>query len=303
MPDSKEELLRTHNEQRRQLVATITGLKKQATKKTRRNVLARCAELQAELDKRQEQEIDEFEKSSKTFDGEITRGEEEGEEIDPADLLAQIEATKLEDNFRTVASQNVETKNETKSRKNRQKERLARRKAKEEQIRSEAMKEAANQVDYRQIELDTIEKILSQHGLEMFEIKPDGHCLFASVQDQLKCRHNKDTTVQDLRDQAAAYMKENADTFVPFLFDEETNSLRDLDAYTAELTSTAMWGSDMEILALAKFYDCPISVYIAGSSTLNINEEGLNPELKLAYLKHSYGLGEHYNSLRNSLIS
>jgi OTU domain-containing protein 6 len=77
-------------------------------------------------------------------------------------------------------------------------------------------------------------------------------------------------------------------------------SLKNIDEYTKEIETTAAWGSDLEILALSKEFNCPISVMMSGRATLKINEEGANPELKLIYYKHSYALGEHYNSLHDA---
>lgn len=75
-------------------------------------------------------------------------------------------------------------------------------------------------------------------------------------------------------------------------------TIRDIDEYTNELENTPLWGGDLEITAFAQIYDCPVSVLISGQSPLLINENGTHSELKLAYYKHSFGLGEHYNSVR-----
>ena len=39
---------------------------------------------------------------------------------------------------------------------------------------------------------------------------------------------------------------------------------------------------------------------LMANATFAANPEGKNPELKLAYYKHSFSLGEHYNSLRDA---
>ena len=66
---------------------------------------------------------------------------------------------------------------------------MNRRQAEIDKIKQEAAIEASNTVDYRQIEIESMDKLLSLNNLQSFEIKPDGHCLFASIQDQLKVRH------------------------------------------------------------------------------------------------------------------
>ncbi|EMG46381.1 OTU2 OTU domain-containing protein 2 [Candida maltosa Xu316] len=287
MDESRDEIIQRHKKESKDLIATITGLKKQATKKTRKNVLAKCQELQDNLDRKHKEELAQL-------DGDNLP--EENDEVTPEQLLAQLSLEKQEDDDKPeVAEQSIEPK----KKRNRQKERLNKRKEEIERIKQEAAKEAENTVDYRKIEIDSMNQLLSLNDLKLHEIKPDGHCLFASIQDQLETRHGKQVEIQELRDLAGEYINNNKDDFVPFLFDEQTGEIKDIDEYIKELTTTAMWGSDMEILALGKVFDCPISVFIAGASTLKINEDGQNRELKLGYYKHSYGLGEHYNSLRD----
>ena len=181
---------------------------------------------------------------------------------------------------------------------NRAKERLAKRQEKLDAIRAEALSEAAVTPDYRAMEEETIGKLLENRGLKVHEVQPDGHCLFRSLSDQLALRHNIQVTIEELRRTAAQYIRGHRDDFIPYLFDEETMAVKEVDNYTLELESTAMWGSDMEILALAKSYDCSVEVLTAGSAPITFNVEGSGPKLIVGFYKHSYGLGEHYNSCR-----
>lgn len=291
--ETKEELLQRHKKEQKDLIATITGLKKQATKKTRKSVLQKCQELEDNLKRKHHDELHEL-------NGDATEQreeEEEEQEFTPEKLLEQMSLENIEETHDSSSTNN--NNHEPKKKRNRQKERLERRRQEVEKMKFEAAKEAENTIDYRKLEHESMSKILAMNELELYEIKPDGHCLFASIKDQLSIRHDKTIDVEELRRLAGDYMLANKDDFIPFLFDEETCSLRDINDYVNELTSTAMWGSDMEILALAKTFNCPISVYMAGSSELKINPEGQEKELKLGYFKHSYGLGEHYNSLRD----
>lgn len=300
---SREEIITRHKKESKDLIATITGLKKQATKKTRRNVVIKCTDMQADLDRKQKSELQEFDFGI------------EGDEVTPEELIKQLEienVTATTDNYDNVSRKDdnvtvkdpseTSTASSSKPKRNRQKERLLKRQAEIDKIKYEASIEASNTIYYRQIEIDSMNQILSLNSLKVQEIKPDGHCLFASIQDQLLLRHEVSKDIETLRNLAGEYISKHRDDFIPFLFDEVTCEVKDIDAYIAELTSTAMWGSDMEILALAKYFDCPISIYIAGSSTIVINEEGDEPKLMLGYYKHSYGLGEHYNSLRDMEI-
>lgn len=312
-----------HSKEQRDLQATVTSLKKQALKKTRKAVLAKCSQMQEDLDERQRLEV-------RRLNGD----DDEPEELTPEALLASIAADQeekpgattmpsaasgvspesnhpLETEFQqlhmqekqlpstdTTGSSTQTPSNSIPKKRNRAKERLAKRQAQIDAVKAEAAAEAENAVDYRKIEQESMENLLRSQSLLLHEIKPDGHCLFASVQDQLRQRHEVEASVAELRTQAAEYIRSHADDFVPFLFDESTLSLRDVSDYTSELESTAMWGLDMELLALANVYNCPIKVLTAGSAPIVFHEDGDEPLLVVAFYKHSYGLGEHYNSCR-----
>ena len=344
----REELLQQHKKENKDLIATITGLKKQATKKTRKNVLSKCQELEDNLKRKHAEELAALdnggEGNNKQVEQEITPEqlleqltlEKETSQLSLSQLQSQLpsqlqsQPQSLLSLILSVSSNDQQDSNKQSQltgqqnssatpsgsqprRRNRQKERLEKRKAEIERMKTEAQQEASNMTDYRQIEIDSMNQLLDLHGLELYEIKPDGHCLFAAIQDQLYQRHDHlQKTIQELRDLAADYILAHKDDFIPYLFDEKTCEIRDVDEYCHELRTTAMWGSDLEILALAKIFNCCISIHMAGASTIKINEnKELNldldqehehdqePELMLGYYKHSYGLGEHYNSLRD----
>ncbi|ODQ80395.1 hypothetical protein BABINDRAFT_161341 [Babjeviella inositovora NRRL Y-12698] len=288
-----DEIIARHKKEVRDLIATVTGLKKQATKKNRKEIMKQCQEKEDELKARHKQELSE----DATIEG-SNKGENESEsdEFSPEKLLAQLELEKTQAPVEIPA---VTLHNEPKKKRNRQKERLAKRDASIQQMKDEASKEAELQTDFRALELENMDALFKAGGYTQKEIKADGHCLFASIVDQLKLRHDVDTTIQELRTRAANYMRANPDTFAPFLFDEETMTIRDITEYTEKIENTPMWGGDMEILALAVEYNCPITVVMSGRAPLRMNEEGVAPGLKLAYYKHAFGLGEHYNSLHD----
>lgn len=237
-------------------------------------------------------------------DGEQKADEESGDsddELNPEDLLAELElADKEKEKVEEKAK--VEAQQQGGPKRNRRKEKLAKREEERKKLMEQAASEASGQTDYRKIELENLELLCNRQNLAQYDITPDGHCLFASIADQLKQRHGVDKTVQELRTEAATHIRADPDTFSPFLFDEETLTMKEIEPYCKELETTAMWGGDMEILALSKIYDCCISVMFSGRSALKVNEQGSKPELKLVYYKHSYGLGEHYNSLRDAQI-
>lgn len=285
-----DELLARHKKEQKDLIATTTSLKKQASKKTRKAVNAKCISMQEDLDVRHKKEIAEL-------NGEV---EEESQEMTPEQLLAtlSLETQPPQPAPAPVPEPATENLPAQPKKRNRAKEKLAKRQAQIDAIQAEAREEAANLVDYKAIEQELMEKLLQSQNLTLFEIKPDGHCLFLSLQDQLRLRHDLEILVSELRKTAADYIRAHPDDFIPYLFDETTMELRDISSYTEELEHTAMWGSDMELLAFSKVFDCPIKVFVAGSAPLVFNEESEEPTLYVAYFKHFYGLGEHYNSCR-----
>lgn len=304
-PQTEEQLLAQHRKESKDLVATVTGLKKQATKKNRKQVLKKCQELEENLKAKHQAELKELRKVHSGVDDD---SEDEDDEFSPEKLLAQLELEKKEaekeqaKELQQVLQQQADTNGsqQGKKKKNRQKERLARREAELNKIREEASNEAEDQTDYRAIELENLNALCQKLQLKQYDIQPDGNCLFASIADQLKVRHGADVTIKDLRARAADHIKQNASQFQPFLFDETTLTMGNIDEYTEKIKNTSEWGGDMEILALAKEFNAPVSVLMSGRAIHRVNEDGQEPELKLVYYKHVYGLGEHYNSLRDA---
>ncbi|KAI5788912.1 hypothetical protein DFH27DRAFT_572720 [Peziza echinospora] len=160
--------------------------------------------------------------------------------------------------------------------------------------------------------------LFAKHGLVERQIQPDGHCLYSSFADQLGWLgipllppplHLEDTTSSSgggtaelaqyipLRRACAAYIRAHRADFAPFL--EE-----DLDAHVAKVEGTAEWGGHTEVVALARAYGVVVNVVQAGGvERMNDEEVGGGggeggKEVWLAYYRHCYGLGEHYNSLR-----
>lgn len=187
-------------------------------------------------------------------------------------------------------------------RRNRRREKLEQREKDRIQMIQDATEEAKNEEDKRLIELKGMGMMLSEAGLEEVEVQPDGHCLFHSICDQLKARKGIETDVQTLRSTLANFIREHPDDFVPYMLDEETGEIGNLDEYTKQLETTPLWGGDLEIAAASRAYETPIRVHFAQQTPLDINEN-LFPEsdpLHLAYYTAKFGLGAHYNSLRDA---
>ena len=116
----------------------------------------------------------------------------------------------------------------------------------------------------------------------------------------------------------ARYLAEHRASFEPFLdCDATATAGEDMDAHIAKVRDTAEWGGQMEVLALAKAYGVVANVVQAEGAVLRMGEDadadadadpgvagasrwGKQDDVWLAYYRHSYGLGEHYNSLRTS---
>jgi OTU domain-containing protein 6 len=100
-------------------------------------------------------------------------------------------------------------------------------------------------------------------------------------------------------------MREHAEDFAPFLGmlpdDAEYQGYCDKVASVGD----AEWGGQLEIRALCWSLGRRVVVYSADSPLLTMGEEATSdptlPPLKLAYHRHYYALGEHYNSIITKL--
>ena len=94
---------------------------------------------------------------------------------------------------------------------------------------------------------------------------------------------------------AAKFIAEHADDFSAFL--EEP-----VEVYTRKVRETSEWGGAVELQALARAYGRRINVLQSDGRVERIGEEGEGKgdgeEMWLAYYRHSFGLGEHYNALK-----
>ncbi|PNY23667.1 OTU domain-containing protein 2 [Tolypocladium capitatum] len=321
---SLEQVQARHRRELRDLQGRITNKKKNASKKTRKSVNDECAAMERRLREAQAAEL-------ASLTGQTTptpthsphrdaaeAGEDEaGEDEDggaPANGLdkpgPKAEEPRLNDDDDDGGGDGDDDSSSAPGqpgkKRNRQKERLARRAAEQEAAAQRAADEAATMTDHRAREGEYMKSMFDKYGLAEREIEPDGHCLFSAVADQL-AQHAiplcgaaaaaaapPEPAYKTVRRAAAAYMEENADDFAPFL-DE------DLETYVARMRDTAEWGGQLELTALAKRYGAEIRVVQDGrTESIGENEGGVatGKTLWLAYYRHGYGLGEHYNSLR-----
>lgn len=147
----------------------------------------------------------------------------------------------------------------------------------------------------RDEELAQLAQQLTPSGLKVFEIPADGHCLYRSLAQQLQAHGvGYADEFAACRQEIADHMRKHASDFAPFL-DEGV----DLPSYCNVVESSAEWGGQLEITALAHARKRAICVYSATSPPLVTGEEydGNGPRLLLAYHRHYYGLGAHYNAV------
>ncbi|CAG8953968.1 hypothetical protein HYFRA_00009068 [Hymenoscyphus fraxineus] len=300
--ETLEELQTRHRKELKDLQARVTQKKKNATKKTRKGVNSECEDLEKQLKERQEQE-------RATLQGDAADESREEDAIDEPTDDKIISQTPDEVDIATEALGNTTisegaTNGQPKKR-NRAKERLAKRAAEQEAAVEEAKIEAANQPDPKAIERAIMLKEFETNGLVEKTIRPDGHCLFSAVADQLSQRGiplgaesdeelKEDQRYKTVRKAAARYIEGHPDDFVAWL-DEP------LGQYVEKIRDTAEWGGHLELLALAKTYNVEICVLQnGGAQTIEPGTEGKSEPEKiwLAYYRHGFGLGEHYNSLR-----
>ncbi|KAJ4832109.1 hypothetical protein Tsubulata_028056 [Turnera subulata] len=123
--------------------------------------------------------------------------------------------------------------------------------------------EQSNLVSDRSIENEKLERKLKPLGLTVNEIKPDGHCLYRAVENQLALLSGGSSpyTFQDLRKMVASYMRENADDFLPFfLADNSVENYSD-NSLTETFESTSAWGGQLELGALTHCLKKHIMIY------------------------------------------
>ena len=293
-----EELQKRHRLEQRELQSRITQKKKSATKKTRKGVNDECAELERLLAEKQKDELSMLQESPSS-NGNTPETLPEVEE----DIIVE---SKPADNQIDSPTNNLplnEIVGREKGRKpNRQKARLARRAAEQEVQAAKAADEASSQPDLREEEQVSMSKELQRRGLVEKAVRSDGHCLYAAVADQLvqqgvEVRGSGDLATEPayriIRNRAAEYISHHAADFSPFL--EE-----DLGEYVAKIRDTGEWGGELELSALAREYDIEINVLQGNGRVEQISggPESSKTPIWLAYYRHSFGLGEHYNSLR-----
>ncbi|XP_050418376.1 deubiquitinase OTUD6B [Patella vulgata] len=151
----------------------------------------------------------------------------------------------------------------------------------------------------RHLETQKIKQLLAARNLKIREIASDGNCLYNAVSHQMK---NEKVTNESLRRQTSEHMKGNVDEFLPFLTKLDTGDCytpEEYEYYCDAIANTSTWGGHLEIQAISKILKCRIEIIQAEGAPIILGEEynNSNGPIVLAYHRHAFGLGEHYNSV------
>ena len=331
-----EALQATHRKQLKDLQARITQKKKQATKKTRKGVNDECDALERELKGQQAAELAalsnpdqarEMQNIDDSLNDLAINADSNNDSTTPAmttQPAAPLPSTPQQDANDSTSSSQLQDPLQRKK-PNRARERLARRQAEQEALFARAEREASDLPNLKNAERARMLLEFRKRNLEEKEIRADGHCLYSAVADQLlemgvplkdgedvrgskpriqlfggKKEGETEPPFRLVRKAAAEYIGANAADFEPFL--EEP-----LADYVVKIRDTGEWGGQLELMALAKTYGVGISVLQGDGRVEEI--EGVGGETKqgdeekriwLAYYRHGFGLGEHYNSLHRA---
>ena len=146
-------------------------------------------------------------------------------------------------------------------------------------------------------------------------MNPDGHCLFSAVADQLSLLgllpNQSLPPYVVTRQAAAAYMLTHQDDFLPFIPSIEGEDALDASAdtgllstekfqgYCTSVATTALWGGEPEIMALARAYHVKIAVVQVGPPPIvvhsphpGVDEDPYGHAVRISYHRRMYGLGE-----------
>ncbi|CAG7996725.1 unnamed protein product [Penicillium nalgiovense] len=316
-----EELLSKHRKEQKDLQGRITQKKKSATKKTRKGVNDECEQLQRDLSEKQQAEIAQLNGDPTenledlSLEDDQPADDEDSKQDKPAEEPQQAEPTDQSTSEPSSASHPKKP--------NRQKARLARRAAEQAAQSAAAAEEAATQTNYRGDEQEVMDAVFKKLGLKEIEVTPDGHCLYSAVAKQLDesglglrpdpsrivlqpaTQSRIDTVASPQHDGYRAVRAVTADFIMEHKEDFEAFMEEPLESYTRKIKLTAEWGGQLELQAIARAYGVEINVVqkdgrmekIEPGDSDSLDEEKRKRVIWLAYYRHTYGLGEHYNAL------
>uniref|UniRef100_A0A3Q3E7B6 ubiquitinyl hydrolase 1 n=1 Tax=Labrus bergylta TaxID=56723 RepID=A0A3Q3E7B6_9LABR len=263
----EEQLAKQHRKEKKDLQAKIQSMKNAMTDE--------IAKLEADLNQKHEEELSLL---NSTGDTKVN-----------ISVLNGVENLQMDDGEKEDVTQGRVTKAQK-----RREKKAAQEKERESRI---AEAEVLNLQGVRHQEGLMLAQKLALQQLQIKEISSDGHCMYRAIEDQLP---EIVMSVKDLRSRTAEHMRSHADDFLPFLTKPNTGDMytrEEFEHYCSEVEHTAAWGGQLELQALTQVLRLPIEVIQANSSAIKIGEEFDSDPITLVYMRHAYGLGEHYNSV------
>jgi len=291
----EEAVLRRHRREKKDLQGKILAMKKTVTKndkKKKKDISSEIERLEADLAAKHKAEVDSFQ---------ITRvGEKKSEEL-LLPVEERVAEISLEDVVKKIAlgesSPTPGSPRMSKARKRREKKSLEER---EKQKRIDQEYQELVESSDRKKEDSRLKEILEEMKLTIYDIAPDGHCLYAAVSHQLVYHgsegENNFQDVVSLRTQVSAYLMKNREDFVNYLDENLVNSKDEFQRYCQDIKDTSCWGGQIEIQVLSKILGKQIRVVQAEGPCLIFGEEYPKPSLDLIFHRHMLQLGAHYNS-------
>ncbi|WCJ24177.1 Deubiquitinase OTUD6B [Euphorbia peplus] len=304
--ETRDEMLSRHRKETTQLQHKEIELKKAAAKgskaeqKTKKKqVEEQISQLSTKLKEKQAEEL-----ASLGYTGSSSNNGNEKNNLDNlVKAIAGVSVTNQQENAKVSKGA----------------KRRGKRAQQEAEREQRIQEEQSNLVSDRMIEDEKLKKKLGPLQLAVHEIKPDGHCLYRAIEDQLAVHSGGSSpyNYQDLRKMVATYMREHTSEFLPFFLTEDMieenagDSIAErFESYCNEIESTSAWGGHLELDALTHCLRRPIMIYSGSIPDVEMGKKyksdgetsSSNTALLLSYHKHAFGLGEHYNSVVPNLI-
>eukprot|EP01119_Soliformovum_irregulare_P007591 TRINITY_DN20031_c0_g1_i1.p1 TRINITY_DN20031_c0_g1~~TRINITY_DN20031_c0_g1_i1.p1 ORF type:complete len:335 (+),score=73.41 TRINITY_DN20031_c0_g1_i1:69-1073(+) len=264
-------------------------------------------ESKSAMTKRHQKELKDLKKETDKLQHSVSKNDKQGKK-DLAEKTKKMEEDLLAKHAQELKSLSQESEapeipqsaHESSTGPTRQQLRREKAAAKEADREREIFEAKLNTVNKGAVETDQIKKILQPQGLTIFDIKPDGDCLYNAIKDQ---QTRQGVTLptdyhMQLRRQIADHMLAHQDDFMPFV-DSEDGDLVSEDQFRAFCEKTAtthMWGGQLEMKAMSRILQKPIQVY-GVDTALTMGEEYSGEPLRLSFHRHMYSLGAHYNSV------
>eukprot|EP00123_Amoebidium_parasiticum_P020302 comp47032_c0_seq1/m.47590 comp47032_c0_seq1/g.47590 ORF comp47032_c0_seq1/g.47590 comp47032_c0_seq1/m.47590 type:complete len:328 (-) comp47032_c0_seq1:613-1596(-) len=312
-----------HKTEKKLLQAQIMQLKKavpKGDKKKKKEIDQQIAKLQTDLAHRQKAELElmaqgrdlsELDQYLAEMASKMALAEAQNKtDTQPAESqenLAENSGSTQKENG--VEGEDEETHGEGSEEKAHKKSKAQKRREKKEleesARRAAVLEECKGKVSNKSVEDSAFNMLLRAQGLAVHQIPADGHCLYAAMAHQLQYRSRlplgKIEDVKSLRHIAASHIRRHRDEYLPYMVNDQGDMLSpdEFKTYCHKLETTNDWGGQLELRALAEALGEHIVVLQSNASPLPFGPPtpAGNEPLRLSYHRHTYGLGEHYNSV------